>query len=59
MGRAVFPAPCGAVMWLCCQPQWAGGFLPCPRVGACSHCWDMSLALLLYIVFQHPKSIPV
>lgn len=28
-GRATFPAPRGAVMWLHCRPWWAGGFLPC------------------------------
>lgn len=56
MGRAVFPAPHGALMWPCCQPWQAGGFLPCPRVEAGT--WDLPLALLC-IVSQHLKNCSV
>lgn len=56
-GRAAFPAPRGAVMWLRCRPRQAGGFLPCP--GAWVGSWDLPVAPLLCIVFQHPKTSPM
>lgn len=46
-GRATSPALRRAVMWLRCRPQWAGGFLPCPSVGARAGGWDLPLPPLL------------
>lgn len=57
MGRAVFPAPHGAVMWPRCRPWRAGGFLPCPRAEAGG--WDLPLPPLLCIIAQHLKNSPV
>lgn len=56
MGRAVFPAPHGAVMWPRRRPWQAGGFLPCPRAEAGT--WDLPLALLC-IISQHLKNSPM
>lgn len=45
-------------MWLRCRPGRAGGFLPCPGVGARVGGWDLPLPPLLCILSEHLEKHP-